>query len=185
MTLQTLLKKLASDCFRAGITRSLALHRRGEVRQDGLTLTKACHHLEIEWRAREIHPWDRGCSPEEEMRLFTEQCFSDTEAAIRRLFAALPVVDLIQFRVTHPNSEDQLLEGTVVRSVLKDTKSDASARGRLWQMGVDVSGIAINVPFAVENSPYTHPVSSTNGSLSQARRSVLASDCHSERKPHK
>jgi hypothetical protein len=185
MTLQTLLKKLASDCLSAGVERSLALQRRGEVRQDGLTLTKASHHLEIEWRAREIHPWDRGCSPQEEMRLFREQCFSDTEAAICRLFAALPVIDLIQFRVIHPNSEDQLLGGAVARSGLKQAKSDASIRGRLWQMGVNVSGLAINEPFAAENSPYRHPVPSTDGSDFHPRRSVLASDCHSERKPHK
>jgi hypothetical protein len=185
MTLQTLLKKLVSDSLRTGVNRSLALHRRGEVRQDGLTLTKASYHLEIEWRAREIHPWDRGCSPREEMRLFTEQCFSDTEAAICRLFAALPVVDLIQFHVIHPNSEDQLLGGTVARSVLKQAKSGASTRGRLWQMGVDVGALAINQPIAVENSPYRHPVSSTSGSVSHARGSVLASDCHSERKPNK
>jgi hypothetical protein len=185
MTLQTLLKKLVADSFRAGIKRALALHRRGEVRPDGLTLTRALHHLEIEWRAREIHPWDRGCSPQEEMRLFTEQCFSDTEAAICRLFGALPVIDVIQFRVIHLNSEDQLLEGTVARSALKQAKSDAPARARLWQMGVNVSTLATSQRLAAESSPYRQPVSSTNSSVSQARRSVLASDCHSERKPRK
>jgi hypothetical protein len=185
MTLQTLLKKLVADSSRAGIKRALALHRRGEVRQDGLTLTTASHHLEIEWRAREIHPWDRGCSPQEEMRLFTEQYFSDAEAAICRLFAALPVVDVIQFRVIHLNSEDRLLEGTVARSALTQAKSDASARARLWQMGVNVCTVAISERFAVESSPYRQPVSSTNSSVSQARSTALASYCRSEKKSHK
>jgi hypothetical protein len=185
MTLQTLLKMLVSDSLRTGVKRSLALHRRGEVRQDGLTLTKASHHLEIEWRVREIHPWDRGCSPQEEMRLFTEQYFSDAEAAICRLFAALPVVDVIQFRVIHLNSEDRLLEGTVARSALTQANADAPARARLWQMGVNVCTVAINEQFAVENSPYRHPVLSTNGAVSHVPKPVLTSYCDAERKPNK
>src|SRR5262245_31641909 len=45
--------------FRHEIKDALALHRRGEVRSDGLTLENVRNHLEIRWRARDIHPWDR------------------------------------------------------------------------------------------------------------------------------
>jgi hypothetical protein len=139
---QYLRKKLVSFCYGAGIKDSLALHRRGEVRQDGLALVTTSHRLEIEWRAREIHPWDRGCSSEDQQRLFADQCFLDTEAAISRLFAALPMVDVVQFRVLRPDSDDQLLGGTITRPALRKAKPTCSTRSRLWQMGVQVCGLS-------------------------------------------
>jgi len=135
-----LLKKITSFAHHSGIEHALALHERNEVRRDGLTLRKTSNQLDIEWRARSIHPWDRDrlCSPEEKERLFNEQCFSDTEAAIRRLFSALPVIDEIRFRVVKPDSDDELLAGLVVRPSLSQVTTGASPRGRLRQMGINV-----------------------------------------------
>lgn len=136
----SLLKRLMFSAHYAGVEHALALHSRNEVRRDGLTLTKTSNQLVIEWRARDIHPWDRdeGSSLEEKERLFSEQCFSDAEAAIRRLFAAWPTIDEIQFRVMRPDIGDELLSGRVARSSLGQVDAGASARGRLWQMGVNV-----------------------------------------------
>jgi hypothetical protein len=135
-----LFKKNTSLADHSDIEYALALHKRNEVRLDGLTLTKAFSQLDIEWRARDIHPWDRDrrCSPEEKERLFNEQCFSDTEAAIFRLFSALPVLDEIQFRVVGPDSDVELLSGRVARPSLRQVSADASPRGRLRQMGINV-----------------------------------------------
>jgi hypothetical protein len=135
-----LFKKNTSFADHSDIEYALALHKRNEVRRDGLTLTKAFSQLDIEWRARDIHPWDRDrrCSPEEKKRLFNEQCFSDTEAAIFRLFSALPVLDEIQFRVVGPDSDDELLAGRVARPSLSQVSAGASPRGRLRQMGINV-----------------------------------------------
>jgi len=137
---QIFLKKLIAYAHRARIQDALALYTRNEVRRDGLILTNVVHQLDIEWRARDIHPWDRerGCPPEVEERLFNEQCFSDTEAAICRLFSALPVVDEIQFRVVRPDSDDELLAGRVARLSLSQVSAGASPRGRLRQMGINV-----------------------------------------------
>jgi hypothetical protein len=135
-----LFKKKTSVADHSDIEYALALHKRNEVRRDGLTLTKAFSQLDIEWRARDIHPWDRDrrCSPEEKERLFNEQCFSDTEAAIFRLFSALPVLDEIQFRVVGPDSDHELLSGRVARHSLGQITGGASPRGRLRQMGINV-----------------------------------------------
>ena len=57
---EILLRRLGAYCYKRDLQRALALHLRGEVRRDGLNLTVAIIHLEIEWRARDIHPWDRG-----------------------------------------------------------------------------------------------------------------------------
>ena len=46
--------------YKRSIERALALHLRGEARRDGLSAIRMATHLDIEWRARDIHPWDRG-----------------------------------------------------------------------------------------------------------------------------
>jgi hypothetical protein len=137
---QIIFKKLIAYAHRAGIQDALALDKRNEVRSDGLILTNVAHQLDIGWRARDIHAWDRerGCSPEEVERLFKEQCFSDTEAAICRLFSALPLIDEIQFRVVRPDSDDELLAGRVARPSLSRVSTGVSPRGKLWQMGINV-----------------------------------------------
>jgi hypothetical protein len=94
--LERVLCKLDGYRYNHNIERALALHLSGEARRDGLHATKSTTHLEIEWRARDIHPWDRGLlSPGEKPAAFVKQSLADTEAAIYRLFEALPQVGVI------------------------------------------------------------------------------------------
>jgi hypothetical protein len=124
-----------SQVFWRKIDRALALHQRGEVRSDGLQLTSARTTLNIEWLARDIHPWDRDMSAEKAEQLFAEQCLNDTNAAIARLFTELPVLDAIELRVKRSPGQPPLLSGVVHRSSLRQT-GDCSIGMRLRSLGL-------------------------------------------------
>ncbi len=135
--LETYLGNLDLWRYHHNIDRALALHLRGEVRRDGLALNKACNRLEIHWWARDIHPWDRDLPPETKASLFAEQTLADTEAAIFRLFEALPHVDVIKLTVLGPRSETPIMSGTVHRSTLGTARRDLMSIGmRLRDLGV-------------------------------------------------
>jgi hypothetical protein len=97
-----LVRGMGAVISRRRIERALALHVRGEVRSDGLKLWRLSNRLEIEWRARDIHPWDRHDPPDKRASLFVRQSLADTESAITRLFQALPQVDMIALTVWSP-----------------------------------------------------------------------------------
>ena len=59
---------------------ALALHKRSEVRPDGLALESMCNRLEIRWRAREVHSWDFCLPTEEKEPAFLRQLMEDAEA---------------------------------------------------------------------------------------------------------
>jgi len=145
---KNLLRRLYLHDHRRGIESALALHHRGEVRTDGLTLMRSTHRLEIEWRAREIHPWDRGSEHVEGDPQFVEQSLSDTDAALSRLFIALPEVDVIDFRVVHPGSDACILAGTVERTAPVPSTRRLSPRTRLWHRGVTAMLVGV-VAFAL------------------------------------
>jgi len=63
----------------------------------------------------------------------------DTEAAITRLFRALPQVDVIDLSVLDQTTDDVLMSGTVCRSTLLQTRSPQSVRMRLRQLGINLS----------------------------------------------
>jgi hypothetical protein len=130
-----------------GIMRSLALHKRGEVRSDGLALVSACHRLEIWWRARGIHPWDWQMPEEARAAAFLEQSFIDTEAAIHRLFNALPQVNVLDIKVLAPQSDRVIFEGDVSRSILSDIEAPRplSVRMRLKQLGIREHLASVNI----------------------------------------
>lgn len=136
-SLSTLLCKMDSSRYRRGIEHALALNLRGEVREDGLTLSRVLSRLEIEWYARDIHPWDRDrdLSWEDRAYKFVQQCLSDTEAAISRLFARLPQLDTIDVRVLEPKSQRLIIAGTVSRSELEKNES-LSVGMRLMLSGI-------------------------------------------------
>jgi hypothetical protein len=94
----------------------------GEVRRDGLRLRSASNRLAIEWVARDIHPWDRELQPAAKATLFIEQCLSDTEAALYRLFDQLPSIDLIDVRVLDPSCEYTIIGGSVLRTEFNKSK---------------------------------------------------------------
>ncbi len=117
------------------VIRALALNKRGEARSDGLSLSHFQNRLQIEWRAREIHPWDRDLPLARVTRLFAEQCLKDADAALNRLFATLPQIDVIEFKMLDPNSGASILSGTVTRSESMNVRA-ASSGMRLKQLGV-------------------------------------------------
>jgi hypothetical protein len=133
--------------YRRRIEQALDLERRGEVRKDGLQLGEMQHRLEIRWRARGVHPWDRHLDREERHARFIEQALIDTEAAIARLFEALPEVDLIDLRVTHPGSDATMLSGSVHRSDFDDRRLSPSVRMRLTEIGVSLEALEMDYSY--------------------------------------
>src|ERR1700721_1228987 len=130
--LKTLLRKLDGRRYKLDVERALALQLRGEVRNDGLESITLTTQLQIEWRARDIHPWDRGLlSPGQRTEAFLEQSLVDTEAAIYRLFEALPQVDAIAVRVLDRKSETVIISGNVSRLA-------ASARDENLSVGMQL-----------------------------------------------
>ncbi|MGA2889824.1 MAG: hypothetical protein ABSE51_17385 [Terracidiphilus sp.] len=121
----TLLWKFDGFRFRRSIKNALALNLRNEVRPDGLALSKVFSRLEIEWYARDIHPWDRdrNISQEDRALMFEQQCLRDTEAAISRLFERLPQVDTIELRVLEFQSKLPIITATVTRSSLETSET--------------------------------------------------------------
>jgi hypothetical protein len=121
---------------RRNVRQALALHHRGEVRQDGLGLVSMCNTLEIEWRARDVHPWDRDGSSEEKRKRYVAQTLADTEAAISRLFERLPHIDVLQIRILGLESNTPILGGTVYRSSLSEAPVGLAVGMRLRQLGI-------------------------------------------------
>ena len=61
---ENLVARFARWWFCRRMVKALALNKRPrEVRRDGLSLSQFCNRLQIEWRARDVHPWDRDRSP--------------------------------------------------------------------------------------------------------------------------
>lgn len=135
--LEALLSKLDGYRYKRNIGCALALHHRGEVRTDGLIPVKIATRLEIEWRARDIHPWDRSIlSPAERATAFVRQSLADTEAAIQRLFKALPHVDVIDLKVHDRISESVIISGTVFRPAISTENEALSIGMRLMYLGL-------------------------------------------------
>jgi hypothetical protein len=135
--LKTLLRKLDGRRYEHGIERALALYLRGEVRNDGLEPINLTTQLRIEWRARDIHPWDRGLlSPAQKAAAFVEQSLADTEAAICRLFEALPQVNAIALRVLDRTSDTVIIFGTVSRLAAVTRDESLSIGMRLMYLGL-------------------------------------------------
>lgn len=131
----SLIQRLAAWRFRLGIARALALQRRGEVRDDGLKLKGLRARLEIEWYARDVHPWDRCESSGKKDALFVRNSLADTEAAIIRLFRFLPEIDVISVTVREAASESVIMAGTVNRSSV-EPDAMLSVGMRLRQRGI-------------------------------------------------
>ena len=107
---------LTQQRLRRKVIGALEVNRRAGVRNDGLSLKRMRNRLEVEWQARGIHPWDQGLPPEREAQKFVEQCLEDVDAALSRLFEALPDTDEIELRVLDPTSAKPIVAGTVTRA---------------------------------------------------------------------
>jgi hypothetical protein len=135
--LKTLLRKLDGHRYKHDIGRALALHLHGEVRSDGLDPINITTQLQIEWRARDVHPWDRGLlSPARRAAAFVEQSLADTEVAIHRLFEALPQVDVIALRVLDRTSETVIISGAVSRAAVAANDENLAIGMRLLYLGL-------------------------------------------------
>jgi hypothetical protein len=128
--------KLIVDNGRRKIDHALALHLRGEARPDGLKLISVCNMLQIQWRARDIHPWDRDSPRWERDQAFVAQSLADTEAAIARLLESMPQVDVLEVSVLAPESERMIMSGTVCRSSLTEVSARLSIGMRLRNLGI-------------------------------------------------
>jgi hypothetical protein len=107
------------------------------IPRDVLCLSKLSAQLRVEWRTRDVHPWDRALPPERRATLFREQTLQDTDAAILRVFALLPDVDAIEVRVLEPHAPNRLiLAGTVIREDVLAASALSSPGMRLRMMGV-------------------------------------------------
>jgi hypothetical protein len=163
--LETVLGKLGRYHYKRTIERALALHLRGRVLRDGLSPARVTTHLDIEWRARDIHPWDRGLlSPPQKAAAFVEQSLADTEAAIHRLFAALPQVDAVTVRVLDRASEHVIISGTVSRPMTSARDERFSVGIRLRYLGLTYYSAGSQFE-ALEENNRSAPVADTCGSL--------------------
>jgi hypothetical protein len=140
--LRTIFHKLNLRRYHRRIKRALALHLRGEARKDGLKVDNVSSRLEIRWRARDIHPWDRHLARYEREVMFAEQALTDTEAAVGRLFEKLPEIDVIELSVLEPTSETLIAAGTVHRSDLN------TVRPRLLSVGMRLREVGVKYRFA-------------------------------------
>lgn len=122
--------------YRRRVQHVLEQTGRGEVRCDGLRLHKVCGRLEIQWQARDVHPWDRNDPPEKRACAFVQQALADTEAVVSNLFETLPEVDAIDLTVIDPGSEDAIIEGTVERSAWSEARPLRSVKMRLNGLGL-------------------------------------------------
>jgi hypothetical protein len=123
--------------FRRIVTKALALSPRGFVPDDVLVLRKLSARLQVEWRSRDLHPWDRDLPPRRRAERVRELTLDDTDAAIMRLFRTLPDVDGLEVRVFAPLPSDRIiLAGVVAREDAFAARSMSSPGMRLRMMGV-------------------------------------------------
>ena len=151
---------LRAGWLRRSIDKALALNRT-EVRPDGLRCEELSLRLLINWRARDLHPWDFDLVGNRRAVRLVEQTFSDTVAVLERLFAALPEVDLIDFRVLEEDvrKDATLLSGSILRQDF-ETWHPSSAAMRLKLLGVNYN--LVNSRFEpLDNSGSEHDMSTS------------------------
>ena len=135
--LRALMAYVAASPLRRLVRKALALTPRGFVSQDVLVLCDFSAQLRVEWRTRDIHPWDGSLPVDRRSELFRDQAFRDTDAAIVRLFRILPDIDAIEVRVLAPRPPNRtILAGAVARLDAHAARSHTSPGMRLRLMGV-------------------------------------------------
>jgi hypothetical protein len=89
--------------------------------------------LQIEWRARDIHPRIRELSESRQTELFADQALKDTAAAVIRLFRRFPDIKRINLQVAKSSSTGGvIIAGTVDRdkAFAPNQPSDPTTRVR-------------------------------------------------------
>jgi len=135
--LRGLMAYVAASPLRRLVRKALSLSPRGFVSRDVLVLCDFSAQLRVEWRTRDIHPWDGSLPVDRRSELFRDQAFHDTDAAIVRLFRILPDLDAIEVRVLEPRPPNRtILAGSVARRDADAARPLASPGMRLRLMGV-------------------------------------------------
>ncbi|HKU24091.1 MAG TPA: hypothetical protein VJQ54_01400 [Candidatus Sulfotelmatobacter sp.] len=118
--------------------KALALHRRGEVRSDGLSILEGSIKLTVSWRARDIHPWDRDLPKDRAAGRLLDQTLHDTEDAVERIFSAFPEASSLELNVfeNDPSSNKVIMSGVVERSDLGRCEASSIAM-RLRMLGIN------------------------------------------------
>jgi hypothetical protein len=139
-SLKTFFNPFFKPCLEDIVRRALALRPRGAIPNDVLVLNSLLlsgHRLQLEWRTRDIHPWDRDFPPSQQAELFSKQALEDTDAALIRLFQWLPEIEEIEFQVLNPmDLGGVILTGVVERDQALDPEPPLSLRMRLHMLGV-------------------------------------------------
>jgi hypothetical protein len=142
--MKTLFASLAQRGIQPLVKKALALKPRGCVRDDRLVLNRISGQLQLEWRARDIHPWDRGLPPDAQAELYREQVLTDAYAAIVRLFQMLPEIAQMEIRVLDANDSSKvILAGVIAREDLPATEVSVS-KWSLKRLGIQYSNIVGN-----------------------------------------
>ena len=119
------------------LTRVLRLTRRAAVSKDGLSLSKVSTSLDIEWYARDVHPWDADLPSERRAKLFAEESLTNTVVAIHRAFERFPEVDAIEIRVLEPRAPHAVIfSGVVSREDLNQCSASLSPGMTLKVLGI-------------------------------------------------
>jgi len=124
--------------LRSLLDSALALHHRGEVRTDSLSLVDYSMKLTVTWRARHIHPWDRDLAEELIASRLVDQTLHDAEDAVERIFSAFPEAGSLDVSVFEcdPESNRVIMSGLVMRSELGRSVA-ASIGMRLRMLGIN------------------------------------------------
>src|SRR5215831_10427610 len=102
-----------------------------------LQICRITGQLDVEWRARDLDPWDRDLPLERRSDLFQTQTIMDTDNAVARLFSLVPEVDTITIQVRSPQSDGStILAGTISRTSHAACRAVPSPRMRLKMMGI-------------------------------------------------
>jgi hypothetical protein len=140
--MRSLLKKFRTKWklrrARRALESALALHRRGEIRNDGLALVDYSVKLTVSWRARGIHPWDRDMPEEKVAQRLVNQTMHDVEDALERIFHAFPEAITLDVNVFENVSDSDriIMSGLVERSDLGRFPA-ASIAMRLRMLGIN------------------------------------------------
>jgi hypothetical protein len=102
-----------------------------------LRVRRITGQLQVEWHARDVHPWDQDLPLERRAELFTDQTIADTDTVVTTLFRLLPEIGTIAVQVRTPEADgDVILAGTINRASIAACRPVLSARMRLKMMGL-------------------------------------------------
>src|SRR5262249_43539864 len=120
------------------LTRALGLGPRAAEVPDRVPLSNVSTRMEIEWYAREVHPWDRDLPAERKARLFADESLTHTGAAIRGGWERFPEVDAIEISVLEPHKPHAVLfKGSVSRDGFDRCPPNLSPGMTLKLLGVE------------------------------------------------